>query len=111
MQPNYQNVQADCTIEFQVIDSKTQKQAWEIYENLNFQGPTIEKVIERAQLYVGRPERHNNVTAIRLTGKLTIIDQEKDSLFDHLNTITLDLHILRKHSMPVSGSDDIASGQ
>lgn len=110
MKPMNQKAQAECTVEHQVIDPKTLEGTWEIYETMTIQAPTIEHVIERAHLYVGRPERHDHVSAIRLTGTMTVIDREKDSFYNHEDTIKLDLNILRERTIPVS-SPAIASGQ
>ena len=110
MKPLHHKAQADCTVEFQVIDPKTQMATWEVYETMTIQAPTVEHLVERAHLYVGKPERHTNVSAIRLTGTMTVIDQEKDTLYDHEDTIKLDLHILRERTVPAS-TRAIASGQ
>lgn len=110
MKPMRHNAQADCTVEFQVIDPVTQKESWEVYETMTIEAPTVEHLVERAHLYVGRPERHENVFAIRLTGSMTVIHQERDSFYNHEDTIKLDLNILRERTVPVS-SPAIASGQ
>lgn len=111
MKPNHQNVQADCTVEFRVIDPHTKEQTWQTYEAMTIQAPSIEDLIERAHLYVGRPERHKNVSAIRLTGTMTVIDQKKDRYDDHKDTIKLGLHVLRERSNPAPSEGNIASGQ
>lgn len=111
MKRKHQHAQADCTVEFQVLNPHTKKQSWEVYESMTIKASSIEALIERAHLYVGRPERIDNVAAIRLTGTMTIINQEKDRFFDHRNSIKLDLHVLRERTIPLSNTGDIASGQ
>jgi len=111
MKPNQPYTQADCTVEFQVFNPDTNEQTWEVYESMTIQAPTIETLVERAHLYVGRPERHENVAAIRLTGTMSLIDQEKHWVYDHQDTIKLDLHVLRERTIPLSSTGDIASGQ
>ncbi|MGX1195733.1 hypothetical protein [Metabacillus sp. SLBN-84] len=111
MKPIRQNTQADCTVEFLVIDPKTKKPSWTVYETMTIQAPTVEHLMERAHMYIGRPERHDNVSAIRLTGRMAIMKQKKDAFFQHEDSITLDLHILRERSVPLSVDDRLASGQ
>lgn len=111
MNATRQKAKADCVVEFQVTDPKTHTKDWEFYESMTIEAPTYEHLIERAHMYLGRPGRHENVSAIRLKGTMTVVHQMKDSFLNHEDTITLDLNILRERTVPVSGSELIAVGQ
>lgn len=111
MHQNHQKVQADCVVEFQVADPMTKAKTWEVYESMTIQAPSLEHLIERAHMYVGRPDRHENVSAIRLKGTMTVLNQEKDTFRNHEDTITLDLNILRERTVPLASSGRIAVGQ
>lgn len=110
MKSTRQQAKADCMVEFQIVNPKTNEQEWKIYESMSIQAPTLDHLIERAHMYIGRPERHENVSAIRLKGTMTIIDQEKDEYLDHEDTVKLDLNILRERTIPIS-TEAIAIGQ
>jgi hypothetical protein len=111
MNANRQKAQADCIVEFQVIDPKIQTPTWEVYETMTIHAPTVEHLIERAHMHIGRPDRHENVLAIRLKGTMTLIHQEKDTWRPLQDTITLDLNILRERTVPIASSIRVAVGQ
>lgn len=106
-----QQAKAECTVEIQAFNPNTGEFTWEPHETMTIEAPNIERLMERAHLYVGRPERHENVHAIRLTGTMTVTNHEKDAFFDHEDTITLDLNILRERTEPIARAADLASGQ
>ncbi|WP_078598453.1 hypothetical protein [Evansella clarkii] len=108
MSPYHQTAQADCTVEFRILDPKTQQEAWKVHEAMRINAPTVEHLIERAHLYVGRPERHENVSAIRLTGTVILVHREKDIVHDHEDTIALDLKVLRERTTPINGAAVVA---
>lgn len=110
MKSTRQHAKADCIVEFQIVNPKTNGQEWKVYENMSIQAPTIDDLIERAHMYIGRPERHENVSAIRLRGTMMIIDQEKDEYRDHEDTVKLDLNILRERTIPIP-TQALAIGQ
>jgi hypothetical protein len=110
MKSTRQQAKADCMVEFQIVNPKTNDREWKIYESMSIQAPTIDQLIERAHLYVGRPERHENVAAIRLQGTMMIIDHEKDEYLDHEDTVKLELNILRERTIPIP-TEAIAIGQ
>lgn len=111
MYRSHQKAQAECIVEFQVIDPNTQTKTWEVYESMTIHAPNLESLIERAHLYIGRPDRHENVSAIRLKGTMTVLNQEKDTFHNHEDSITLDLNILRERTVPLASSRRIAVGQ
>lgn len=111
MNINRKKAQADCIVEFQVVDPETQIPTWEAYETMTIEAPTLEHLMERAHLYVGRPERYENVSAIRLKGTMTVLNREKDSFRNHEDTITLDLNILRERTVPIALNERVAVGQ
>jgi uncharacterized Zn finger protein len=110
MKSTRQQAKADCIVEFQILNPKTNDQEWKVYESMTIHAPTIDHLIERAHMYIGRPERHKNVSAIRLKGTMTIIDQEKDEYRDHEDTVKVDLNILRERTIPIP-TQVVAIGQ
>ena len=98
-QPKDKNkTKADCKVEFQRIDPETKDRSWEEYERMTIQAPSIEHLMERAHLYLGKPERYDNVEAIRLTGTITVLNHEKDLFYDHEDTFKVNLNILRERT-------------
>ena len=93
---------ATCAIEHQVYNPQTNDWMWQPYESVTITEPTIERLTERAFLYIGRPERIPNVHAIRLTGNATLMRQEQDAYYAHTNSASISLHILRERSQATS---------
>jgi len=95
---------ATCSIDHHVYNPHTNEMTWQPYESVTITEPTLERLTERAFLYIGRPERIPQVQAIRLTGVATIMHQERDMCYEHTNSASVELHVLRERSrtMPVN---------
>ena len=101
MKTTNQRVEATCVVEFLIVNPDTDQQEWTYYESISVQASTIPDLVQQAHLHVGRPERHENVSAIRLSGTMTLMHHEKDTYHDHEDTVKLDLHILRERTIPI----------
>lgn len=97
-----QDLHADCIVEFQRMNPDTQEMTWEEYETMTIQAPNVEQMIDRAHMYLGRPERYENVQAIRLSATMTPINHQKDQSDRHEDTLTFTVHVLRERTTPVS---------
>lgn len=101
MEKNIQKLQAECVVEFQVFNPKTQELVWKPYETMTITTSTMEQLIERAHMYLGRPERYDDVQAIRLKGEAVYMSKQKNIIGEHEDTISFSVNILRERTVPL----------
>lgn len=86
----------DYTAKCKVYHKKTKDLDWVEFETIEVKANSIENLMERLNLYTGRPEKRKDVQAVKLVGTIQLLKDVKHSFYDHVENISLDVNIIKE---------------